>query len=57
MSLKRLLMGFALATALPLTLVPATASAEERTCNGALGAITVDNLRVPQNGNCQLTGT
>ena len=38
-------------------LVPATASAEERVCRGALGAITVDNLRVPQGSSCSLTGT
>jgi hypothetical protein len=40
-------------------LSPATsvAFAEERTCRGSLGAVTVDNLRVPQNASCQLTGT
>jgi hypothetical protein len=34
-----------------------TAAAEERTCRGSLGAITVDNLRVPQGGSCTLSGT
>jgi hypothetical protein len=34
-----------------------TAAAEERTCRGSLGAITVDNLRVPQGGTCTLAGT
>jgi hypothetical protein len=33
------------------------ARAEETTCQGALGAVTVDNLRVPQDGSCTLTGT
>jgi hypothetical protein len=37
--------------------LPASASAEETTCRGSLGAVTVDNLRVPQNGRCILTGT
>jgi len=45
------------ATALPLGIFPATAGAEERTCTGTLGAITVDNLRVPQNASCTLNGT
>jgi hypothetical protein len=35
----------------------ATAAAEERTCRGTLGAITVDNLRVPQGATCTLNGT
>jgi hypothetical protein len=33
------------------------ALAEELTCRGSLGAITVDNLRVPRNATCRLTGT
>jgi hypothetical protein len=33
------------------------AMAEETVCNGSLGAVTVDNLRVPQNATCRLTGT
>jgi hypothetical protein len=37
--------------------MPASASAEETTCRGSLGAVTVDNLRVPQEGRCILTGT
>jgi hypothetical protein len=37
--------------------LPASASAEERTCRGSLGAVTVDNLRVPQGASCTLTGT
>jgi hypothetical protein len=33
------------------------AFAEERTCRGTLGAVTADNLRVPQNATCKLNGT
>lgn len=33
------------------------AIAEETTCRSSLGAITVDNLRVPQNATCRLTST
>ena len=46
-----------LLTATLLALVPATAVAEERTCRGALGAVQVDNLRVPDGATCTLTGT
>jgi hypothetical protein len=35
----------------------APAHAEERTCRGTLGGVTVDNLRVPQGGTCVLRGT
>lgn len=31
--------------------------ADETTCTDFLGAVTVDNLRVPQNGSCTLDGT
>jgi len=37
--------------------LPSQASADERSCNGSLGAITVDNLRVPQGATCNLDGT
>ena len=37
--------------------IASPASAEERVCRGALGAVTVDNLRVPQGATCSLTGT
>lgn len=33
------------------------AAAEERACRGTLGAVTVDNLRVPQGATCTLNGT
>ena len=37
--------------------IPSTAFAEETVCRRSLGAITVDNLRVPQGAVCTLTGT
>lgn len=40
-----------------LAAVPAGVLAEERTCRGTLGAITVDNLRVPDGATCELRGT
>lgn len=44
--------------ALLLLLVPAqVAHAEERTCRGKLGAIRVDNVRVPQGATCTMQGT
>ncbi len=46
-----------LAAAALVAFAPSSASAEERTCRGSLGAITVDNLRVPPSASCTLTGT
>jgi hypothetical protein len=40
-----------------LLLAPVAAQAEERVCRGSLGAITVDNLRVPPYATCTLTRT
>jgi len=37
--------------------VPTAAHAEERTCRGTIGAVTVDNLRVPAGAACTLNGT
>jgi len=37
--------------------LPATASADERPCRGAIGNKTVDDLRVPKGATCKLTGT
>lgn len=53
---KMLVIGAILALAV---LAPASpvAFAEELSCRGTLGAITVDNLRVPQNATCTLNGT
>jgi hypothetical protein len=44
------------ALAMSLSAMP-SAYAEERTCRGTLGAITVDNLRVPDRATCTLNGT
>ena len=52
------LTGVLVALALVVAAIAASpAFAEERTCRGTLGAVTVDNLRVPQNATCRLNGT
>jgi hypothetical protein len=38
-------------------LLPAILAAEERTCRGELGDVTVDNLRVPEGARCTLNRT
>jgi hypothetical protein len=55
-SLIRATGGLALMAGL-LVLAPATALAEERTCRGAIGARTLDNVRVPHGATCELTRT
>jgi hypothetical protein len=40
-----------------LAITSATTFAEEQTCRGAMGATTVDNLRVPDDATCTLNGT
>jgi hypothetical protein len=40
-----------------MVVAAAPAFAEERVCRGAIGARTVDNLRVPQGATCTLNGT
>jgi hypothetical protein len=52
--LKAVVVG---AAALAATVAPSAALAEERACRGTLGAVTVDNLRVPQRATCILNGT
>jgi len=47
-------LGAALAA---LLAVPAAAVADERVCAGAIGAETVDNVRVPSGSACTLNGT
>jgi hypothetical protein len=47
----------ALAVGGALLLPAAPAAAEERVCRGTIGAVTVDNLRVPQEATCTLNGT
>lgn len=41
---------------LALSMAPA-AQADEVTCRGTLGAVTVDDLRVPDGASCRLVGT
>ena len=49
---------FALALAVCALLAAASAAqAEERVCRGTIGAVTVDNLLVPQGATCTLNGT
>lgn len=43
--------------ALLAVLAPQAAYGEERSCRGTLGAITVDNLRVPNGASCTLDRT
>jgi hypothetical protein len=45
------------AAASAAVLVPATAQAEETTCQGTIGDQTVDNVRVPDGETCTLEGT
>jgi hypothetical protein len=51
LSLMGLAAGCAIILAAPIV------KAEERTCRGSLGAVTVDNLRVPDGASCRLDGT
>ena len=53
---KHLTITLALAAGLTLASAP-SASAEEFTCRRSVGAITVDNLRVPSGATCSLNGT
>jgi hypothetical protein len=54
LGLKGSLVGLALLAA---GFMASPASAEETKCRGTLGAVTVDNLRVPQDATCTLNGT
>lgn len=53
----RLLGVFVLVASLLVVASPVAVLAEERTCRRTLGAITVDNLRVPDGATCTLNGT
>jgi hypothetical protein len=44
-------------TVLAAAFTASPAAAEETKCRGTLGAVTVDNLRVPQGATCMLNGT
>jgi len=57
MSTIKTLCAISVSTLTCLLLATATAWAEERTCRGTLGKITVDNLRVPPSATCTLNGT
>lgn len=50
------LIALALSFAALLAVAPA-AQAEERVCRSTIGAVTVDNLRVPDGATCTLNGT
>ncbi|HSF99375.1 MAG TPA: hypothetical protein VLA55_11830 [Ornithinibacter sp.] len=52
----RIALAGAVLTASTIAFVP-SAAAEERTCRGAIGATTLDNVRVPTGATCTLTGT
>jgi hypothetical protein len=54
--MRRALTIVGAATAIGLAGV-ATATAEETSCRGTLGRVTVDNLRVPQGATCDLRRT
>jgi hypothetical protein len=55
--LTRALGGLTLGAFLLVAAAPASVLAEERTCRGTMGAVTVDNLRVPDGATCTLNGT
>ena len=49
--------GVAALVAISGLLAASPAAAEERTCRGTIGAVTLDNVRVPQGATCRLDGT
>jgi hypothetical protein len=53
---KRLVAGVMALTGIGVVAAP-TAHAEETTCRGTLGVVTVDNVRVPQGATCTLNRT
>jgi hypothetical protein len=57
MKARRLAAGIAILTVMVVGLGVGPAVAEERVCGGTIGAVTVDNLRVPQQATCRLQGT
>ena len=56
-NLLRTLAMALLGASLLVVAAPTAVLAEERTCRGTLGSITVDNLRVPKGAHCDLRGT
>lgn len=59
MMIRNRLVATTLSTAsiLGVTLMPMPATAEETQCVGALGAVRLDNIFVPDGASCMLTGT
>jgi hypothetical protein len=53
----RKIVGSIVVAMVALVLGAPLATAEEYTCRGTVGAITVDNLRVPDGASCALEGT
>jgi hypothetical protein len=49
--------GLIACSAVAVSLLSWPVAAEERVCRSSLGAVTVDNLLVPQNARCVLNGT
>ena len=49
--------GVAVLVAVSGLLAASPAAAEERTCRGTIGAVTLDNVRVSQGATCRLQGT
>jgi hypothetical protein len=52
----RIALAGAVLTASTIAFAPG-AAAEERACRGSIGAVTLDNVRVPAGATCTLTGT
>ena len=57
MRARHAVVGMTAAGAVFVGLLASPAAAEETTCRGTLGRVTVDNLRVAQGGTCTLNGT
>jgi hypothetical protein len=53
----RRFIAVAFASVLAVAMMAPAALAEETECRGAIGATTVDNLKVPQGASCTLNGT
>lgn len=57
MRARHAVVGLTAAGAVFAGLLASPAAAEETSCRGTLGPVTVDNLRVPQGRTCTLSGT
>ncbi|WP_049566823.1 hypothetical protein [Nonomuraea sp. SBT364] len=56
-NIKLVLTGAALGTVLGGFVVAGPALADERTCRGTIGAVSVDGVYVPKGATCKLSGT